>query len=227
MAPPEETSHQVCRVVIVDDHPIVRAGLAGLIDAEVDLAVCGQAEEAHDALQLVERERPDVVLVDLSLGASSGLELIRELVERSFRVLVVSMHDELTWTERTLAAGALGYVQKSEATKNIVVAIRRVMSGRPYLSESTSERMMQRMVGIGARERFVTPVDRLSDREIEIFDRIGRGMTTQQIGESLFLSPKTVQTYRQRIKEKLGLDTAAELSTQATRWVVERDTETR
>lgn len=225
MSSPEDSNPQRCRVVIVDDHPIVRAGLAALIDAESDLEVCGQAEDAPQARRLVEREHPDVVLVDLSLGGTSGLELIKDLVARPIRVLVVSMHDEITWTERALAAGALGYVHKSEATKNIVVAIRRVMSGRTYVSEAASERMMQRMVGSATRDRFETPVDRLSDRELEIFDRIGRGMTTQQIGESLFLSPKTVQTYRQRIKEKLGLDTAAELSTQATRWVVERPSE--
>ncbi len=225
MTSPEDSNHQLCRVVIVDDHPIVRAGLAALIDAETDLEVCGQAEDAPTARKLVERERPDVVLVDLSLGGTSGLELIKDLVGRPVRVLVVSMHDEITWTERALAAGALGYVHKSEATKNIVAAIRRVMTGRTYVSEAASERMMQRMVGSATRDRFETPVDRLSDRELEIFDRIGRGLTTQQIGESLFLSPKTVQTYRQRIKEKLGLETAAELSTQATRWVVERPSE--
>lgn len=225
MTSPEDSNPQPCRVVIVDDHPIVRAGLAALIDAETDLEVCGQAEDAPEARRLVERERPDVVLVDLSLGGTSGLELIKDLVGRPVRVLVVSMHDEITWTERSLAAGALGYVHKSEATKNIVAAIRRVMTGRTYVSEAASERMMQRMVGSATRDRFETPVDRLSDRELEIFDRIGRGLTTQQIGESLFLSPKTVQTYRQRIKEKLGLETAAELSTQATRWVVERPSE--
>lgn len=225
MAAPEEPRAPLCRVVIVDDHPIVRAGLAALIDAESDLAVCGQAADAPEARRLVEREHPDIVLVDLSLGGASGLDLVKELALGPVRVLVVSMHDEITWTERALAAGALGYVHKSEATKNIVVAIRRVLTGRPYVSEATSERMMQRLVGSGSRDHFETPADRLSDRELEIFDRIGRGMTTQQIGESLFLSPKTVQTYRQRIKEKLGLDTAAELSTQATRWVVERPPE--
>jgi DNA-binding NarL/FixJ family response regulator len=225
MAAPEEPNTPLCRVAIVDDHPVVRAGLAALIGAESDLEVCGQAEDASAARHLVERERPDVVLVDLSLGGASGLELVKELVARSVRVLVVSMHDEITWTERSLAAGALGFVQKSEATKNIVEAIRRVLTGRPYVSEATSERILQRLVGSTPGDRFEAPIDRLSDREFEVFDRIGRGMTTQQIGESLFLSPKTVQTYRQRIKEKLGLETAAELSTHATRWVVERPSE--
>lgn len=211
-----------CRVVIVDDHPVVRAGLAALIDAESDLTVCGQAQDAREALRVVDAARPDMVLVDLSLGGTSGLELIKHLVGRPVRVLVVSMHDDTTWTERALAAGALGYVHKSEATRDIVQAIRRVMTGRPYVSDSISERMLQRMVGAGPGGAKGSSVDALSDRELEIFERIGRGMTTQEIGEALALSPKTVQTYRQRIKEKLGLETAAELSSEATRWVVAR-----
>lgn len=223
MTDPRSQGIARCRVVIVDDHPIVRDGLAALIDAEDDLEVAGFAEDAREALRVVETERPDLILVDLSLGGTSGLELIKRLVERPVRVLVVSMHDEVTWTERALAAGAMGYVHKSEATREIVAAVRRVMSGRPYVSESTSERMLQRLVGTASRERPTSPVESLSDRELEIFDRIGHGMATQEIGEALGLSPKTVQTYRQRIKEKLGLETSAELSSQATRWVVERN----
>jgi len=211
-----------CRVVIVDDHPIVRAGLASLIDAEADLAVCGQAGDAREALRVIERERPDLALVDLSLAGSSGLELIKQLVARPIKVLVVSMHDEATWSERALAAGALGYVHKSEATRDIVQAIRRVMTGRPYVSDSISERILRRMVGTTPPEPTESPVASLSDRELEIFQRIGEGRTTQEIGDALCLSPKTVQTYRQRIKQKLGIETAAELSSQATRWVVER-----
>ena len=169
---------------------------------------------------------PDVVLVDLSLGGTCGLELIKDLTARTVKVLVVSMHADLTWIERSLAAGARGYVLKNEATGAIVEAIRRVHSGRTYVSSATSERMVQRMVGTTARlEPPETAVDRLSDREFEILQQIGRGMTTRQIGERLSLSPKTVQTYRQRIKEKLGLETAAELATEATRRVVEQDAE--
>jgi len=211
-----------CRVVIVDDHPIVRAGLAALIAAQSDLEICGQAEEAREALRVVDQVRPDLVLVDLSLKGTSGLELIKQLASRPVRTLVVSIHDETTWTERALAAGALGYVHKSEATRDIVEAIRSVMAGRGYVSPSISERMLQRLAGHASRERADSSIDRLSDRELEIFERIGRGMTTQQIGEALCLSPKTVQTYRQRIKEKLGLGTAAELSSEATRWAIER-----
>ncbi|MCB1007900.1 MAG: response regulator transcription factor [Acidobacteria bacterium] len=212
----------VCRVVIVDDHPIVRAGLASLIDSESDLSVCGQAEDAREALRVIEREQPDLVLVDLSLKGTSGLELIKHLTDRPVKVLVVSMHDEATWSERALAAGALGYVHKSEATRDIVQAIRRVMTGRPYVSDSIAERILRKMVGTAVPEPSEDPVSALSDRELEIFQRIGEGKTTQEIGDSLCLSPKTVQTYRQRIKQKLGLENAAELSSQATRWVVER-----
>lgn len=218
----QKKSEVRCRVVLVDDHPIVRAGLAALIDAEADLAVCGQAEDAREALRVIEAAQPDLVLVDLSLKGTSGLELVKQLTARRMKALVVSMHDDATWTERSLAAGALGYVHKSEATRDIVAAIRRVMTGRPYVSESISEKMLQRMVGASPRESSGPAVDHLSDRELEIFERIGQGMTTQQIGDVLCLSPKTVQTYRQRIKEKLGLESAAELSSQATRWVVER-----
>jgi DNA-binding NarL/FixJ family response regulator len=208
------------RVVLVDDHPIVRAGLAGLISAESDLEVCGEAADLDEALAVVERERPDLVVVDLSLKASSGLDLIRRLTERETKTLVASMHDEATYAERALAAGALGYVHKGEATREIVQAIRRVMAGRLYLSESVSEKVVKRAIGAGGRKEPAPPEERLSDRELEIFERIGQGRTTVEIGEALRISGKTVQTYRQRIKEKLGLGTAAELSTEATRWVV-------
>ncbi len=210
------------RVLLVDDHPIVRAGLAALIDAEGDLSVCGQAADVPEALALIDRLQPDLVIVDLSLKGSSGLDLIKLLAERGTRVLVASMHDEATYAERALGAGALGYVHKGEATREIVQAIRRVMAGRLYLSESVSERFARRVVGTGGRKEPGPLETRLSNRELEIFERIGQGRTTVEIGESLGVSPKTVQTYRQRIKEKLGLETAAELSTEATRWVVER-----
>jgi DNA-binding NarL/FixJ family response regulator len=130
------------------------------------------------------------------------------------------MHDEATYAERALAAGALGYVHKGEATREIVQAIRRVTAGRIYLSESVSEKVVKRAIGAGSRKEAATPEEKLSDRELEIFERIGQGRTTVEIGEALRISGKTVQTYRQRIKEKLGLGTAAELSTEATRWVV-------
>lgn len=221
-SPPMERRARKCRVVLVDDHPVVRAGLASLIEAENDLEVCGEAADLDEALAVVEREQPDLVVVDLSLRSSSGLDLIRRLAERETKTLVASMHDEATYAERALAAGALGYVHKGEATREIVQAIRRVMAGRVYLSESVSEKVVTRAIGAGRRKEPAAAEERLSDRELEIFERIGQGRTTVEIGETLRISAKTVQTYRQRIKEKLGLGTAAELSTEATRWVVER-----
>ena len=208
-----------CRILIVDDHPIVREGLASLVDAAPDLEVCGQAETAREALATVEREAPDLVLVDLSLQGTGGLELLKRLADRSVPALVVSMHDDPTWPERALAAGALGYVHKSAATREVVEAIRAVRSGRLWVSDSVSEQLLRRRFG-PARQPEGSPVASLSDRELDVFVRIGEGLTTGQIGEELHLSPKTVQTYRQRIKEKLDLETAAELSAAATRWVV-------
>jgi DNA-binding NarL/FixJ family response regulator len=218
---PSARRQPACRVVLVDDHPIVRAGLAALIDAEGDMAVCGQAGEIESGLDVIERERPDLVIVDLSLKGSNGLALIKELAGHQPKVLVASMHDEATYAERALAAGALGYVHKGEATREIVQAIRKVMAGRVYLSESISETLVRRAVGAGGRKETRPPSDRLSNRELEVFELIGKGRTTREIGETLRLSAKTVQSFRQRIKEKLGLETAAELSTEATRWVVE------
>lgn len=215
------------RVVVVDDHPVVRTGLAALIDAEADLSVCGQAEDYAGALTLVERESPDLVLIDLSLRQSSGLELLKEVARRGVKAIVVSMHDDPTWAERALSAGARGYVHKSEAGRSVVDAIRKVRAGGVYASEPLAGALLERQLvagGPGGLE--AERVASLSDRELEVFVRIGKGLTTRHIAEELRLSSKTVQTYRERIKEKLALATAAELSTAATRWVVDRATPT-
>jgi DNA-binding NarL/FixJ family response regulator len=209
------------RVLIVDDHPIVRTGLAMLIDAEPDMCSCGQAEDYDGALQALARDPPDLVLIDLALRGSSGLELVKEVARRGFRTIVVSMQEAPIWAERAFAAGARGYVQKSEAGRNVVRAIRKVRAGRMYLSESISEAPLARRVGGAAGEdpnrRFAT----LTDREVDVLVRIGNGLTTRQIGVELRLSPKTVQTYRERIKRKLALDSAATLAREAARWVLE------
>lgn len=207
-------------ILIVDDHPVVVAGLAALINAEPGLQVCGQAADAQEALRAVDRVRPNLVLVDLSLGASSGLDLLRQLSDRGVATLVVSMHDDPTWAERALAVGALGFVHKSEATRDVVDAIHRVQSGRLWVSERIAEQLLRRRLGPSSGAGDASAIDALSNRELDVFVRIGRGLTTQQIGEELNLSPKTVHTYRLRIKEKLGLSSAAELSSEATRWVV-------
>lgn len=211
------------RILIVDDHPIVRMGLAALIDAEPDMRVCGQAEDYHGALQAIAQCAPDLALIDLSLRESSGLELLKETTRRAIKAIVVSMHETPTWAERALAAGARGYVQKSEAGRNVVQAIRKVRAGRLYISESISEALLERRLSGGAVDE---PEDQritaLTDRELEVLVRIGNGLTTQQISLELHVSPKTVQTYRERIKRKLALDSAAELSSEATRWVLGR-----
>lgn len=209
------------RVLIVDDHPIVRTGLAMLIDAEPDMRSCGHAEDYDGALQVLARDPPDLVLVDLSLRGSSGLDLVKEVVRRGFRAIVVSMQEAPIWAERAFAAGARGYVQKSEAGRNVVHAIRKVRAGRMYLSESISGALLAHRVGGVASEDPNRRIASLTDREIEVLARIGNGLTTRQIGAELRLSPKTVQTYRERIKRKLALGSAAELSREAARWVLE------
>lgn len=208
------------RVLIVDDHPIVRTGLAALIDAEADMTVCGQAEEYDGALAAMVELRPDVALIDLSLRGASGLDLVKEAGRHGIPTIVVSMHEAPTWAQRSLAAGARGYVQKSEAGRTVVNAIRRVRARRIYLGEAMAEALLERRHGHHEDAGF--RVDALSDREIDVLTRIGNGLTTQQIAAELAISVKTVQTFRERIKRKLGLASAAELSSMATRWVLER-----
>lgn len=208
------------RVLIVDDHPIVRTGLAALVDAEPDLQVCGHAADVDEALRTLNALAPDVVLVDLSLRESNGLDFVKEAARRGVRTIVVSMQDKPIWVERCLAAGAVGYVQKSDAGRCVVTAIQRARARRIYVSESMSELLLSHRQG---RERD-TPqigVDGLTDRELEVLAGIGNGRTTLEIARQLEISAKTVQTYRERIKRKLGIDSAAELSSEATRWVVE------
>ena len=217
------SSARTWRILIVDDHPIVRTGLATLIDVEPDLEVCGQAEDYGEALKAIEREAPDLVIVDLSLRESSGLELLKEATRRAVKAIVVSMHDEATWAERALAAGARGYLHKSEAGRNVVDAIRKVRAGRLYVSGAISEVLLERRASAGLRATAEgSRIAALTDRELEVFERIGRGLTTRRIAAELHVSSKTVQTYRERIKQKLALQTSAELSSEATRFVVER-----
>ncbi|MFN7550511.1 MAG: response regulator [Pseudomonadota bacterium] len=218
--PADAASSTRWRIVLVDDHPVVRMGLSMLIDAEPDLAVCGQAEDFDGALRVVAEQVPDLVLVDLSLRGSSGLDLLKELARDGRRALVVSMHESPTWAERALAAGARGYVLKSEAGRVMVQAIRKVRAGRVFVSESIADALLEHRVA-GVADDPARRIAALTDRELEVLARIGEGRTTQQIGAELQLSPKTVQTYRERIKRKLALDSAAALSREATRWVLE------
>jgi DNA-binding NarL/FixJ family response regulator len=211
------------RILIVDDHPVVRNGLRMLIDDEPDLIVCGEAGDADEAIRVLDAKKPDLVIVDLSLKGSSGLELIKRIKSRTVtsKMLVSSMFDESLYAERVLNAGALGYVSKQEAMEKVVEAIRCVLSGRVYLSAAMSDRMLHRLArDQKAPER--SPVESLSDRELEVFELIGRGRTTAEIANQLHLSIKTVETHREKVKAKLGLKSAAELYQYAVRWVMEQ-----
>jgi len=208
------------RIFLVDDHPLVRERLKQLIVQQPDLDVCGECEEAADCLRQLATLMPDLVIVDLSLKSSHGLELIKDIKvqHRDRRILVLSMHDESLFAERALRAGALGYVTKQESTDTIMTAIRRVLAGEMFLTE----RMATQLVGLllhGPGIRTGSLTGGLSDRELEIFQLLGEGQSTRQIAEALRLDVKTVETYRARLKEKLHLSTSAELLQQAVRWV--------
>jgi len=207
------------RILIVDDHPVVRQGLALLIGQQEDLAVCGEAEDAAHAITAIEALKPDLVLVDVSLKGTDGIDLTKDIKGRfpSLPVLVLSMLDESFYAERALRAGAKGYVMKQEATDKVLTAIRKVLSGEVFVSDKMVSRMLQKMAGDSVSGS--TPVDLLSDREMTVFQLIGRGYSTARIAEELHLSVKTVETHRAHIKEKLNLADAAELSGYAGQWL--------
>lgn len=200
------------RILIVDDHPIMRQGLSQLIDNEKDLMICGQFEEAGKALDAIPSLNPSIVIVDISLKGSSGIELLKniKIQHPKLLVLVLSMHDESLYGERALRAGASGYIMKQEATDQVLVALRRVLKGEIYLSEKMNTKLMHQLVGAG-RNSSGSLMERLSDRELEIFGLIGQGRGTRQIAEQLHLSVKTIESHRAHIKEKLNLKSATEL----------------
>jgi DNA-binding NarL/FixJ family response regulator len=207
------------RVFIVDDHPLVREGLANLINAQHDLMVCGEAEDSAQAIAGMRKARPDVALIDISLKNESGLELVKHLASQLPQValVVLSMHDEALYAERALRAGARGYVMKREASKNVLASIRRVLEGGVYISERVTSRMALRLSSPGEAATS-SPVELLSDRELEIFRLLGQGRTTSQIASDLNLSLKTIQAYCARAKEKFGVNSLAELLRAAIRW---------
>ena len=211
------------RVLIVDDHPIVREGLASLLSKQLDFEVCGEVDDVASALRLISEAKPHVVTVDISLKNSSGLDLIRRIAahDESIRIVACSLFDEKLYAERALHAGAMGYVNKHEATRTIVKAIRQVLEGKTYLSEPMKDLLAQRM--IGKRDQRSRPVmEMLSDRELQVFEMIGEGLTTREIARHLHVAVKTVETHRRRIKTKLGLKTAAQLSRDAAHWAVSK-----
>jgi DNA-binding NarL/FixJ family response regulator len=208
------------QVLIVDDHPVVRQGLSQLIDQEADLHVCGHAEDAYQAVQAVKQLKPDMVIVDISLKDTSGMDLIRDIKVRypSLPVLTLSMHDESLYAERALRAGAKGYIMKQEATEQVVTAIRRVLAGQIYVSDSMAAKMVSKLA-TGAAPLSASPIESLSDRELEVFRLIGEGHKTRDVADKLHLSVKTIETYRAHIKEKLGFKDGNELFRFAVEWV--------
>jgi DNA-binding NarL/FixJ family response regulator len=206
------------RILVVDDHPLVREWLTNLIDQTPDLTVCGEAGDAKAALEAISRTRPDLAIIDLSLGGESGIDLIRAIREQfpSVTMVVLSMHDERVYGERSIRAGARGYIMKRESSTKVVEAIQQVLQGNTYLSKELTELFAQRFVsGSGS---IGSPMSLLSARELEVFQLIGRGYETREIATSLQVNIKTIQTYCTRIKEKLKLSSGAELLREAMRW---------
>jgi DNA-binding NarL/FixJ family response regulator len=210
------------KILIVDDHPLVRAGLAQLIGDCPDLEVCGEAANMSEALRQIDNNAPDLAIIDLSLAGGSGLDLIEHIKSRNLDILmlVASMHDETLYAERVLAAGARGYINKQEAQDSIIRAIRQVLGGKVYLSEAMTDRLLSGMVDARVDKR---DIELLSNRELQVFELIGRGVPSSQIASQLNLSIKTIETYQANIKKKLRLTSAHELNQRAIRWVMDED----
>jgi len=212
------------RVLLVDDHPIVRQGLRRLIEQEEDLAVCGEAETARDARTAIKELDPDVVIVDISLKQGDGIELVRDTRAHhpSLPLLVLSMHDEAIYAERMLSAGANGYIMKQAASDQFLIALRRVLDRGIYVSEAVGNSMIRKFAAGGAYIS-ANPIDRLSNRELQILHMIGKGLSTRESADALNLSVKTVESHRQRIKRKLNLTTGSQLVQYAVNWFAGRD----
>ncbi len=213
------------KVLIVDDHPIVREGLADLINKEKDIVVCGCAENIPQAMKAIKKLKPDIVTVDISLEEASGLELIKDIKTQhpNLPILALSMHQESFYAERAIRAGAKGYITKKQATKKVITAIRKVLGGQLYLSEKMKDKLLYSLIGGDESDTGGSPTDRLTDRELEVFSLFGQGRGTRQIAEQLYLSAKTIETYRSRIKEKLNLSSGSELLQYAFQWVNRQD----
>ncbi len=212
------------RLYLVEDHPVTREGLSRLINYQTDLEVCGQAGIAGTASREIAALKPDLVILDISLAGTSGIELIKVLISHDsvLRILVLSTHDESLYAQRALRAGARGYVMKHQPTEHVMTAIRQVLNGGVYLSEQMRNRLLYQMVG-AAPSPLVSGTEQLSDRELEVFELIGEGYSTRRIGASLHLSVSTVETHRAHIKRKLRLENATELMLRAVEWVQTRD----
>jgi DNA-binding NarL/FixJ family response regulator len=212
------------RILVVDDHPIVREGVRRRLEAEPDLQVCGEAGSAFEATAFLAQQSCDLAVVDISLDGRSGLDLIKDVRSRDTKLalLVLSVHDDVTYVERALAAGAQGYVLKQEAPQTIVDAVRRVQKGEVYLSARIASKLLTRFVGRQAEKATGNPLHQLSDRELEVLECIGRGIPTRRIAERMHLAISTIETYKSRIKSKLNLGGASELAAYAAKWLVQR-----
>ncbi|HWL10437.1 MAG TPA: response regulator transcription factor [Planctomicrobium sp.] len=208
-------------ILIVDDHPLVRKGMATLISFEQDLTVVGETGEMAEAVRLTETLSPDLMVIDISLKTGNGLELVKQISAQhpEVKMLVCSMHDESLFAERCLRAGAGGYLNKEAASDQVINAIRTIFNGKTFVSPQLAERLLNRIVSGGSGE--LSPIETLTDRELEVFGLIGQGLTTRQIAERLHLSYKTIESYRENLKAKLSLKNAAELNRHAVQWVLE------
>jgi DNA-binding NarL/FixJ family response regulator len=208
-------------VLVIDDHPLLRQGLAMLINQQTDMRVSGEAEDLRAAMQCVVQAKPDVVVLDISLKGPDGLEILKTIrtTHPELPVLILSMHDEAIYAERALRARANGYIMKQEATEKVLEAIRRILDGEVYLSDSMSKKMLQQFID-GGPSLLESRIAMLSDRELEVFGRIGEGRGTREIAEELRLSVKTVETYQAHIKEKLRLKSGRELIQHAIQWKI-------
>ena len=222
----DKTNEKKTQVLIVDDHPVIRDGLVTIINHERDLNVCGQAEDAYIALKAVAELKPDIVVTDISLKSSDGIELTKNIKARYPRlpVIILSVHDESLYAERALLAGAKAYLMKDKVSENIIKAIRTVLTGEIYVSDAISKKFLHKIAGDKAGTA-KTPIEKLSDREFEIFRLIGEGLKASQMAKQLHLSIKTIETYRSRIKEKLNLPNASQLLQYSIRWAKSQDRE--
>lgn len=224
MMPPDSIPSQGARlrVLLVEDHPMFREHLGHLINRDLGMEVCAEADNIRDAMRLIQETKPDVAIVDITLRGSSGLELIKDLKAQGvdIKVLVLSMHDEELYAERALRAGAKGYITKNEASSEVVKAVRQVMAGDVYVSKRMNARILERITARKVSVE-VSGISSLADRELEVFQLLGRGKSTKEIATQLSLGESTVETYRARIKDKLQLRSAAELYLRAGQWVRE------
>jgi DNA-binding NarL/FixJ family response regulator len=205
------------RILIIDDHVMVREGVAEIIKHEPDLDVCGTATTAHEGIEAVRKLKPDLILVDITLPGKNGIEFIKDVraMNPDLRILVMSMHDESLYVDRVLRAGGRGYIRKQEGGEKLIAALRRVVRGEIAVSEKMTGKLLEKFSG---RKTIDSPLEGLSDRELEVFQLIGQGKTMKEIGHELHLSPKTVEVHRSHIREKLKVTSAAELIAYAARW---------